>query len=65
MTEAGVLTGTLGYFLLKVKMKAGKQGQSSVFARGLGDQENVVICQANRTINGRENQESVARQTAD
>lgn len=61
-----ILTGTLGDFILKVEnMRAGEQDQDRAFDGEAREQENTRICQANRTINGRENQESVTRQRAD
>lgn len=62
----GVPTGTLGDSILKVEnMRASEQDQASAFDQELRDQEDICFCEANRLRHGRQNQESVTRQTAD
>lgn len=62
----GVPTGSLGDIILKVEnMRASEQDQASAFDQELRDREAICICEANRPRHGRQNQESVTRQTAD
>lgn len=57
---------TLGDIILKGEnMRASEQDQASAFDQELRDREDICICEANRSRPGRQNQESVTRQTAD